>query len=178
MGRTRNALIGAIIEGAFGIGWIEWGTANLTAKAWIAVRVVAAIIGLVIIARSVRLRRAYSGPEEPSMFASRGYRLVVAAEVGALVVGSVVLIVSGQAEYQIAWVAFVVGVHFVGFGKLFAARYYVLGGALVVAALAGVVIGLTGGGIALTEAVTGFAAGVSMFLAAAQVLARRQPELA
>lgn len=169
MGRTRNELIAAIIEGGFGTGWVEWGTANLTAKAWLAVRVLAAIIGLVIIARAIRLRRANPGPGEPSMFASRGYRLVVIAEAIALVAGSVVLIVTNLAGFQIGWVAFVVGVHFVGFGKLFAARYYVLGGALIVAAIAGLLIGLVDG-IALTRPVTGFVAGACMFVAAAQVL--------
>jgi hypothetical protein len=175
----RNALVGAIIEGGFGIGWIEWGTAGLSAKAWIAVRVVGAVIGLAIIARAVRLRRAQPGNGEPSMFASPGYRLVVAAEMGALVVGSVVLVVSNQVEFQIAWVAFVVGVHFLVFGRLFVTRFYYLGGALVVAAIAGLVIGLAGGGIALTQAVTGFASGVCMFAAAIQVLStQRAPRLA
>lgn len=178
MGSTRalgrGALIATIIEGGFGIGWIEWGTANLTSTAWIAVRVVGAVIGLVIIARAVRLRRAGTGSAQPSMFASRGYRLVVAAEVVALVAGSIALIATDHAEFQIAWVAFVVGVHFVGFGKLFAARYYALGGALIVAALAGLVLGLAGGGIGLTQAVTGFVAGLSMFVAAAQILLQNQ----
>ena len=94
----------------------------------------------------------------------------------ALVIGTVALIVTHQTEYQIAWVAFVVGVHFVGFGKLIEARYYPLGGALIVAALAGLVIGLTGGGTALTQAVTGLVAGVCMFGAAAQILLRREPQ--
>jgi hypothetical protein len=174
MARTRalgrNALIAAIIEGGFGIGWIEWGAASLTGSAWTAVRVVGAIIGLVIIARAVRLRRANSGPAEVSMFASRDYRVVVAAEVIALVAGSFALIATGWAGYQIVWVALVVGVHFVVFGRQFAARYYVLGGALIVAAIAGLVAGIAGGGAALTAPVTGLAAGVCMFVAGAQVL--------
>jgi hypothetical protein len=169
----RNALIAAIIEGGFGIGWIEWGAASLSATAWTAVRVLGAIIGLVIIARAIRLRRGNPGPAEPSMFAARGYRLVVAAEVVALVAGSIALIATNRTEYQIGWVAFVVGVHFVAFGKQFAARYYVLGGALIVAAIAGLVVGLAGGGVAVTAAVTGFAAGACMFVAAVQLLLRQ-----
>lgn len=176
-GVGRTTLVATIIEGGFGIGWIEWGAADLSAKAWIAVRVVGAVVGIAIIARAIRLRRADPGPAEPSMFASRGYRLVVAAEVVALVAGSIALIATGRAEFQIGWVALVVGVHFVGFGKLFAARYHVLGGALIVAAIAGLVVGLAGGGIVLTQAVTGFIAGVSMFLAAVQLLLLpRQPQ--
>ncbi len=107
------------------------------------------------------------------MFAARGYRLVVAAEVIALVAGSIVLIATNRTEYQIVWIAFVVGVHFVAFGRQFAARYYLLGGALIVAAIAGLVVGLAGGGVAVTAAVTGLAAGVCMFVAAVEVLFRQ-----
>ena len=171
----RNTLTWSIIEGGFGIGWIEWGIANQSATAWIAARVLGAVIGLVIIARAIRLRRAPSanpGPAEPSMFAALGYRLVVAAEVLALVAGSIVLLLANRAEFQIVWVAFVVGVHFVIFGRLFAARFYSLGLGLLVAALAGLLVGIGGAGTGPTQALTGLIAGACMFAMAARMLLR------
>ena len=145
-GPRSRALIAAIIEGGFGIGWIEWGSSSRARSAWTAVRVLGAVIGLVIIARAIRLRRANPGPAEQSMFAARGYRLVVAAEVIGWSRAASCSFATNRTEYQIGWVAFVVGVHFVAFGKQFAARYYVLGGALIVAAFAGLLVGLAGGG--------------------------------
>lgn len=167
----KNALIGSIISAGFGIGWVEWGTLNLGGKASTAIRVVGVVIGVVLIVRSIRFRRrqraaqrANPGPAEPSMFASRGYRLVVAAEVVGLVAGYLLLGALGQATYQIVWFALVVGVHFIGFGRLFAFRFYFVGAALIVAALAGLIVGLAGGGITLVQAVTGFAAGLTLFV--------------
>jgi hypothetical protein len=168
----KNALIGSIVSAGFGIGWVEWGTLHLGGKASTAIRIVGVVIGVVLIVRSIRFRRkqraaqrANPGPAERSMFASRGYRLVVAAEVVALAAGYLILGAVNQSAYQIVWFALVVGVHFIGFGRLFAFRFYFVGGALVVAALAGLIVGLAGGGIALVEAVTGFASGLTLFVA-------------
>jgi hypothetical protein len=167
----KNALIGSIISAGFGIGWVEWGTLNLGGKASTAIRIVGVVIGVVLIVRSIRFRRkqratqrANPGPAEPSMFASRGYRLVVAAEVIALVAGYLLLGALGAGTYQIVWFALIVGVHFIGFGRLFAFRFYFVGAALIVAALAGLIAGIAGGGIALVQAVTGFAAGLTLFI--------------
>jgi hypothetical protein len=167
----KNALIGSIISAGFGIGWVEWGTLNLGGKASTAIRIVGVVIGVVLIVRSIRFRRkqraaqrANPGPAEPSMFASRGYRLVVAAEVVALVAGYLLLGALGAGTYQIVWFALVVGVHFVGFGRLFAFRFYFVGAALIVAAIAGLIAGIAGGGVAIVQAVTGFAAGLTLFI--------------
>jgi hypothetical protein len=124
----------------------------------------------VLISRCIgfrRQQRANPGPPERSMFASRGYQLVVLGEIIALVVGGLVLGTTHQIAYQIVWYAFVAGVHFVIFGKLFVARFYYIGGAMIVFALAGLVIGLAGGGIALVQAVTGFGSGLTLFIAPA-----------
>lgn len=121
--------------------------------------------------RSVRFRRkqraaqrANPGPAERSMFASRGYRLVVLVEVIALVAGYLLLGPVSHGTYRIVWFALVVGVHFVGFGRLFAFRFYFVGAALILAAIAGLIVGLAGGGLATVEAVTGFAAGLTLFI--------------
>lgn len=167
----KNALIGSIISAGFGIGWIEWGTLNLGGNASTAIRIVGVVIGVVLIVRSIRFRRRQRaeqrtnpGPAERSMFASRGYRLVVAAEVVALIGGYLILGAVHQEAYQITWFALVVGVHFIGFGRLFAFRFYFVGAALVVAALAGTIVGLAGGSIVLVQAITGFASGLTLFI--------------
>lgn len=185
MGETprlgSGALTGAIISAAFGIGWVQWAAGNVSGTGSIVIRVVGGVIGLVIIIRCIRLRltsRAESGPAQQSMFASRGYRLVVAAEAVALIGGGLALTALHQTEYQICWVSLVVGVHFLGFGKLFAARYYTIGGALILAALAGTIIGLAGGGVALVQVVTGFISALVLLAAPAVTLVQYQAQQA
>jgi hypothetical protein len=185
MGETQvlgsGALIASIISAAFGVGWIQWGAENLSGTAPIVIRVVGGVIGLVIIVRCIRLRltsRGESGPGQRSMFASRGYRLVVAGEVIALVAGGLVLSATHQTEYQICWIALVVGVHFLGFGKLFATRYYYIGAALIIAAVAGTILGLAGDGVAAVQAVTGFVSGLVLLVAPAVTLGQYQAQQA
>ncbi|HJP75418.1 MAG TPA: hypothetical protein VJ914_14180 [Pseudonocardiaceae bacterium] len=167
----KNALIGSIVSAGFGIGWVEWGTLNLGGTASTVIRVVGVVIGVVLIVRSIRLRhqqrvaqRANPGSAEPSMLASRGYRLVVAVEAAALIAGYLVLGAIGHGTYQIVWFALVVGVHFVVFGRLFEFRFYFVGAALIAAAIAGLIVGIAGGGVALVQAVTGFASGLTLFV--------------
>ena len=183
MGETQvlgsGALIGSIISAAFGIGWVQWGAEKLTGTGSIVIRVVGGVIGLVVIIRCIRLRlasRGESGPAQQSMFASRGYRLVVAAEVIALIAGGLLLTAVHETEYQICWISLVVGVHFLGFGKLFVARYYYIGGALILAALAGTIIGLAGGGVTLVQAVTGFMSALVLLVAPAVTLVQYQAQ--
>ena len=164
----KNALIGSIISAGFGIGWIEWGTLGFGGTASILIRIIGVVIGVVLIVRGIRLRRkqrANPGPAEPSMFALPGYRLVVGVEAIALVVGFPILATVHQSTYQIVWFALIVGAHFIVFGKLFVARFYPVGAALVVAALAGVIVGSAGDGSAVVLAVTGFASGLTLFVA-------------
>ncbi|HEX3779351.1 MAG TPA: hypothetical protein VHX38_06765 [Pseudonocardiaceae bacterium] len=168
---SRGALVGSIISAAFGIGWCQWGAFGITGTAAIVVRVLGAVLGVALIVGCVRARRELrtdpaGAAGSRSMFAARGYRIVVLIEVIALAGGAAVFGVTGRTEYQIAWFALVVGVHFVAFGRLFATRFYLLGAALIAAAVLGTVIGLAGGSAGLVEAVTGFASAVSLFVAA------------
>jgi hypothetical protein len=171
----KNALIASIIEAVAGVAWIESGMVNLAGKAWIAARVIAGVIGVVLLARGIRLRRTHTGGvAEPSMFASRGYRLVVAAEAVAMAAGGIALGLTHQGGYLIAWFGLVVGVHFLGFGKLFARRFYLLGAALIVGAAAGLVAGVAGGDIVTAQALTGFICGLSLFAMSAFTLVQYQ----
>lgn len=60
-----------------------------------------------------------------------------------------------------------VGVHFLGFGKLFTPMFYWVGVAFVGAAVAGTVAGLVSGARGDVEATTGLLAAASLFAAAA-----------
>lgn len=159
-----GVLTGAMISGIFGIGWTQWGASGLPPDLSAVVRVVGIVIGAVIVARSIRLRR--SGPAGfGSMVRSRAYRLVVVLEVVALLAGAAILSAAGESRYVAAWVAAAVGVHFLAFGRFFAVSFYWLGATLIVGGIAGAVVGLGGGGKAGIEATSGLVAAVSLLAA-------------
>jgi hypothetical protein len=170
------ALTGAMVAGGFGIVWTLWGASGLSGGPAAAVRVSGIVIGVLILVASVLLqrrargatrvgRRAAPGGRSGSMLSSRGYRLVVALEVIALVVGGLLLGATGHGEYTIAWFAGVVGVHFVAFGRLFWTGFYWLGAALLAGGVAGAIVGLAGAGSHAITAVSGLIAAASMFAA-------------
>jgi len=99
------------------------------------------------------------------MFASKGFWLVAVLEVVVIRGGTGLLDAVGGRDYIIAWVAGVVGVHFVAFGRLFWPGFYWLGAALVAAGIAGTVVGLAGGGGAGIQVTAGLMAAVSLFAA-------------
>jgi hypothetical protein len=170
------ALTGAIVAGAFGIAWTLWGASGLAGGPAVAVRGGGIVIGALILVGGVLLqrrarratpvgRRPSSGGWSGSMFSARGYRLVVALEVIALVVGGALLGATGYSEYTIAWFAGVVGVHFLVFGRRFWNGFYWLGAALLAAGAAGAIVGLAGGGSGAIRAVSGLMAAASLFAA-------------
>ncbi|MGI8750990.1 MAG: hypothetical protein ACR2MN_01485 [Acidimicrobiales bacterium] len=159
--RSRGALTGTMISGAAGIAWAQWAASGLSGTISIVVRVVAVVAGVFLIVRSARLRRAAVAGSD-TMFTSRAYLLVVVAEGGALVGGAELLNASGEAAYVAAWFAIAVGVHFIGFGRLFHASFYGLGAAILLGGVAGAVVGLAGGGQGGVEATSGLIAAVSL----------------
>jgi hypothetical protein len=176
-----GALTGAMVAGGFGIAWALWGASGLTGEPAVAVRVIGFVIGVLILLGSALLQRrarradAAGRGGSGSLFASTGYRLVVAGEVIALVGGGVLLRTTGHSEYTVAWYACVVGVHFVVFGRLFWVGFYWLGTALVAAGFAGAVVGFAGGGSGAIRAVAGLIAAASLFAAGGwTILAARE----
>ena len=161
---SRGVLTGALIYGIFGIAWAEWGASGLSGGVAEAFRIVGIVVGVVVIARSVRLRRSLP-TGSPTMFASSTYWWVVALEVAALIGGNAALGVTGHGGYVAAWVAFVVGAHFMAFGRFFHGGFYRLGTAILLGALAGTAVGLTGGGADGIEATTGLIAATSLLAA-------------
>jgi len=163
-----------MISGAFGMVWTLWGASGIAGPASRAVRLGGIVVGLVIVVWSARLRwsalpaghgsqSASSTGGRGSMFSSPGYLLVVALQVVAFGGGSRLLTATGHSEYIITWIATVVGIHFLAFGRLFFAGYYVLGTALIAAGVAGTAVGITGGGAAGITATTGLIAAASLF---------------
>jgi hypothetical protein len=104
------------------------------------------------------------------MFLSPSYFLLVALEVVAIGGGSGLLGAAGHREYVIAWVATVVGIHFLAFGRLFWAGFYWLGTALIAAGIAGATVGFAGGGLDGIKATSGLIAAASLFVAGSIVI--------
>jgi hypothetical protein len=169
----RGALVGAAISDLIGAAWTVWGASGLTGAAAVTVGAVGVALGLGLAAWTARLWRL-APPETGarSMFSSRAYRLIVALEVVALVGGNAALGALGGREYIVAWVAAVVGAHFLAFGRLFWAGFYWLGAALIAAAVAGTGVGLAGGGSDAVKATAGLLAAASLFLAGGRTVVR------
>ena len=113
--------VGLLIGAAGGTAFVVFNSSRIPPPYGVAAAVLAvlALVGLVVLL--VRQRRAgdeTDGPDDgPGMF-GRGYRLVVIAEVVAIVLGVVVLGRLGLSLAVLPWVAFVVGVHFVALGRV------------------------------------------------------------
>ena len=157
----RGVLTASIITAAFGIVWAVWGASGLPAAARGPVVAAGIVAGVIIISRAVRLRRTAPAPAT-SMFRSRQYRLVVAAEVVAIAAGLASLAVAGASEYIVAWVAIVVGVHFLAFGRFISAFYYPLGALVTAGGIAGIAVGVAGGSAGAVEATAGLTAAASL----------------
>lgn len=171
-GDVRGALVGAMIAGVFGAMWTLWGASGLGDPAALMVRLVGIVIGAGLIAGSIRAVRKVPGTPEPgSMFSDTRYRVIVVAEVVAIVVGGLLLNATGYPQYVCPWVAFVVGAHFLLFGRIFWAGFAVLGGALVGAAVLGTVLGLITGDRGIVVATTALLSAAALFAAGGRTLA-------
>jgi hypothetical protein len=168
----RQALVGAGIAGFFGGLWAVWGAGGLDGAARVALVVVGVVLGLGVtvsaLVLAARARPHVGG--DGSMFASRAYRLIVVAEVVAIVVGNVLLGRAGLGAYVIAWTAFVVGVHFLAFGRAFDRVFTAIGALMVVAAVVGAVVGVVGGGDDAVLLITGLASAVVLLSAGARTV--------
>ncbi len=161
-----------MIAGVFGAMWTLWGASGLGDPAALIVRLVGIVIGAALIAGSIRAVRKIPGAAEPgSMFTDTRYRIVVVAEVVAIVVGGLLLNATGNPQYVCPWVAFVVGAHFLLFGRIFWAGFAVLGAALVGAALLGTVLGLTTGDRGVVVATTALISAAALFASGGRTLA-------
>ena len=100
---------------------------------------------------------------EPRTAAIRVYWWCVVADVVALFAGTRLLDANGHGEYGVAWVAFVVGLHFLPFAWAWRhPEFRWLGLALMTLAAIGAVLGLLGAGDASIALVAGVGSGFAL----------------
>lgn len=135
--RGVNSLVGGI----FGLIYVLANTQSLPGGVAWALRgaAIAAFVGLAVVLR----RRAHGpGLDDLNPFGRRGYRLLVAGEVAALVVGIIVL--NGPLNSPravIGWVSLVVGVHFIVLASVWAVGFYrALGAVIAACGVAGLIL--------------------------------------
>lgn len=161
--------IGSTIGLVFGVVFVLANTGELAPGPRLALRVAAAVVAVVLAVGTVRqLRRAGTdaGPERGRGGFDRRYAAIVAAEVVALAAGLAVVNGVLQApRFAVAWVAFVVGVHFFALARIWDLRLFT-GLGVVVAALgvAGAVAGFAGAGPAVIGVISGVLSGAALFV--------------
>jgi hypothetical protein len=180
MGNGRGALAGAVIAAIFGVAWSLWAATGLPDLAAVFVGVAGIVIGLLIFVLALRLRRATPSDDvhKGSLFSSRAYLIIVGLMVVGFVAGSVVLSLLGLPQYRVAWIAAMVGGHFVAFARVFWTGFYRLGFALLLAAVVGTVAGIVTGDDLVIIAATGILAACSLFVAGALTLLRSRTSVA
>ncbi|GAA3382367.1 hypothetical protein [Cryptosporangium minutisporangium] len=166
-GRGRG--IAAAIEGLFGLTWFAW--ANAEAPGWLSpVLLVGSVLALVVLVAGVVL--AVRSPAGSTPMADpairRRYNLVVAIEFAVIFLGAALL---GRfaPDFVAAWIALVVGVHFVPLGRYFGERLLEVAGWVITAvAVAAGVVALTTD--ANSSTVAGVGTGLTLLVAGALAL--------
>jgi hypothetical protein len=172
-------VIGSLVGTVFGLVFVEVNSGGLPGDWPLIVRIAGAVVALGLLAGIVRTARRApgAGDQDHRGFADRRYWTIVGIEGIALMGGLFVLnAVFGRPEFAVAWIAVVVGVHFVGLAKLWHMDLYlVLGGVMTALGVLGFVIGATGGSAGTVGVVSGVGSGVALFatVAAGLVLSER-----
>ena len=153
--RAKDHLSMAVVLSAASIAWFGWGHQGGLAEWWLRAGMVAGAIAL-----AIAIGRLRQVPVRPTLAtdpaARRIYWVAVAAEVGLILLGMVVLAQTGNPLYTSTWTLFVVGVHFLPFVRPFSApllRYAAL--ACVIVAAVALWAGLAGWAPAPTVAGAG-----------------------
>jgi hypothetical protein len=139
--------LGLLIGSVFGLVFVQVNAGALTTGIGTACRVVGGFAFLLVLARLRRVQRPSRSVPRPQAGISftAGYRVVVAAEVIAIVVG--VRLLAGPLDVPdagVAWVAFVVGLHFVALAIVWAVPIFGwVGGLLAVCGVAGLLLGFS-----------------------------------
>lgn len=143
--------IGALVGGSFGLIYVLVNAGALGAPAGPTVQAagVLAFVALLVVV----LRRRGTGPAGPPRF-TRGYGLVVLAEVAAIVVGARVFTALGLPP--LPWVTIVVGVHFLPLARMWSAPPLGrIGVALALCGAAGLVAAVAGASPAVVALLAG-----------------------
>ncbi|WP_433503552.1 hypothetical protein ACQP04_28145 [Pseudonocardia halophobica] len=159
--------IGSTIALVFGVVFVLANTGELAPGPRLALRVV--VVAVVLVVGTVRqLRRA--GADGAAATGRGGfdrrYAAVVAAEVVALAAGLAVIDAVLQVpRFAVAWVAFVVGVHFFALARVWHLRLFTGLGAVVTAlGVAGAVAGFAGAGPAVIGVISGVLSDAALFV--------------
>ncbi len=159
---------------AFGLVFVEVNSGGLPGDWPLIVRIAGAVaaVGLVVaILRAARLAPARRDGDHRG-FADRRYWTIVGIEGIALMGGLFVLnAVFERPAFAVAWIAVVVGVHFIGLARLWHVDLYlVLGGVMTALGVIGFVIGAAGGSAGTVGVVAGVGSGVALFTTVATSL--------
>ncbi len=155
-----SAKLGSVIGAGFGLIFVLVNTGSLPAAVAVLFRVLAVIafIAVLIAVVVAGRRRAPAGVGLPAAGGfALGYWIVVAAEAGAIGAGLVVLNGPLHApQAAVAWIALVVGVHFVALAVVWRLLlFHGLGAALMLCGVAGLVLAATGSAVSTIDLVGG-----------------------
>ncbi len=173
----RDLATTALILGVAGFAWFGWAQAGPPAG-WSVPLGIGSAAGLAVALAggvlSWRLRSGAAAMHDPRR--RSGYWRVVAFEVIAIVVGVIVLDVTGQAAYLPAWILLIVGVHFIPLARLFGTPGLRLAGLALIGVAAGAAVAGAASDI-LPSAVAGAGGGLVCVACAASCLrlAYRRP---
>ncbi len=162
----RATLIGAV----FGLVYVMVNAGAVPGAASVMLRVlaIAAFVGAVVaLLRTGVIGRSDRVAPDRTAF-GRGYWMVAAAEVAGVVAGNLVLVrVLPGTRAPLAWVTFVVGVHFFGLAAVWQLGFFRrLGAVLAVLGAAGLVLAATGARDATVAVVAGVAPGLALLAVA------------
>lgn len=154
-----SAKLGSVIGASFGLIFVLVNTGAVPAAVAVLLRALAVVaFTAVLIAVVVARRRPTASVDRPAAggFTS-GYWLVVVAEVGAIAAGLVVLNGPLHApQAAVAWIALVVGIHFIALAVVWKLLFFNgLGAALMLCGVAGLVLAATGSAVSAIDLVGG-----------------------
>ena len=167
-------VVGSMVAVAFGTVFIMVNSGGLPHPWPLIVRVVGLLVAVLLVVGVVRAAR--TAPSEMRApvtgFTHRGYWAIVALEAVALFGGLAVINgVLHRSAVSVAWVAFVVGVHFFGLAWIWRMPlFHGLGAAMTLLGVAGFLIYALGGSAAVVAVVAGVGSGVALYAAIAVAL--------
>ncbi len=170
--RQQSGLMtGSLIALSFGTVFVMVNSGGLPSPWPIVIRVIAVVTAVALLIAVLRVRglAIEERPGEVVGFADQRYWYAVAGEVIALVVGLYLINqVFDAPEVGIAWVAVVVGLHFVPLAWAWRMpMYYWLGAAMVLLGVAGFVAHAFGASDAVVALIAGVGSGAALYGAVA-----------
>jgi hypothetical protein len=167
-------LFGSMIGVVFGVVFFVANAGPFGTPGSIIVRVLGIVIGIALLIRIVQARRKITVTPDALGF-GRGYWFVVLGEVVLLFAGVLVINrVLHHSEASVAWVAVVVGVHFLVLARVWQeALFTVLGGVMTALGIIGIVLAVTTDSAVAVAIVAGLGSGIALFAAASRPLFAR-----